>query len=116
VDDVRRKAWESNKKYVEKGGFGSDDEDEDFQEMEGDDFDGESAYDQMKEKIKKFNAGEEDGSDEDFDDDDSDDDDYDEFDDINNSDLYESTVSKVDELIHLRDALDKLEKEQPTLL
>jgi hypothetical protein len=53
-DDVRRKILESNKKYVEKGGIDSD-SGEDFQEMEGDDFDGETAYEQMKEKINKFN-------------------------------------------------------------
>jgi hypothetical protein len=55
VDDVRRKILASNKKYVEKGGLDSDDEDEDFQEMEGDDFDGETAYEDMKKKIASFN-------------------------------------------------------------
>lgn len=81
----------------------SDDEDEGFEEVSGSDSDGEDEDDEeaVLKKLSKFKKGEEDS-----DGDDSDDSDYEYM----GGDLaiYDSALDEVDELIHVRDALERL--------
>lgn len=82
-----------------------DDSDEDYDgESDGDEDDDEKEFNEVKEKLKKFNNGQP-IDDEDFEDDDKDSDYEVEGDD---NGLYDSNLDDVDELLHLKETVDAI--------